>query len=120
MTKWKMVPVDPTDEMLTAARDWSDAKYGKPIGNDATCGCYAAVTGAAPSPWSPLDPSSPGHKLPTAENASPLGMVELTNEYGDRVLWDWRHVYSVFPIYTHWAPCQPGPEERSVTTTGGA
>ena len=29
--------------MLDAARDWSDHKYGKPIGNDAAIGCWQAM-----------------------------------------------------------------------------
>ena len=36
-----------TEEMLIAARDWSYAKYGKPIGNDAAQGCYNAMFTAA-------------------------------------------------------------------------
>ena len=28
----RTVPVEPTEEMLIAARDWSYKKYGKPIG----------------------------------------------------------------------------------------
>ena len=42
-----LVPVEPTDEMLNAARDWSDRKYGKPIGNDAAAGCYSVMLEAA-------------------------------------------------------------------------
>ena len=37
----------PTEGMLNAARDWSYAKYGKPIGNDAAIGCLAAMIRAA-------------------------------------------------------------------------
>lgn len=48
MSEYKLVPVEPTDEMLVAARDWSDAKYGKPIGNDAAIGCWNAMVAAAP------------------------------------------------------------------------
>ena len=44
---WVCVPVEPTDVMLTAARDWSHAKYGKPIGNDAAQGCYKTMIAAA-------------------------------------------------------------------------
>jgi hypothetical protein len=33
----------PTEAMLIAARDWSYAKYGKPIGNDAAIGCWQAM-----------------------------------------------------------------------------
>lgn len=45
---YKLVPVEPTEEMLNAARDWSDKKYGKPIGNDAAVGCFQAMLEAAP------------------------------------------------------------------------
>lgn len=38
---------EPTDPMLIAARDWSYAKYGKPIGNDAAIGCWQAMLDAA-------------------------------------------------------------------------
>lgn len=40
---------EPTEAMLTAARDWSAAKYGKPIGNDAAKGCWQAMHSAAPA-----------------------------------------------------------------------
>lgn len=43
-------PAQPTEAMLDAARDWSDAKYGKPIGNDAAIGCWNAMLAAAPAP----------------------------------------------------------------------
>jgi len=38
--------VEPTEAMLNAARDWSDKKYGKPIGNDAAIGCWNAMYAA--------------------------------------------------------------------------
>lgn len=37
----------PTAAMLDAARDWSVAKYGKPIGNDAAIGCWQAMIAEA-------------------------------------------------------------------------
>lgn len=37
----------PSEAMLRAARDWSYAKYGKPIGNDAAIGCWQAMNDAA-------------------------------------------------------------------------
>jgi hypothetical protein len=42
-----MVSKEPTDEMHNAARDWSDKKYGKPIGIDASDGCYRTMISAA-------------------------------------------------------------------------
>ena len=48
---------EPTEAMLDAARDWSDHKYGKPIGNDAAIGCWQAMfdaqatTGPAERYW---------------------------------------------------------------------
>ena len=44
----RVVPVEATEEMHNAARDWSYAKYGKPIGFDASRGCYDAMLTAAP------------------------------------------------------------------------
>lgn len=38
---------DPTEKMLNAARDWSIAKYGRGIGNDAAIGCWQAMMDAA-------------------------------------------------------------------------
>jgi hypothetical protein len=38
--------------MHSAARDWSASKYGKPIGNDASAGCWQAMVSASPSPVS--------------------------------------------------------------------
>lgn len=42
------VPREPTEAMHNAARDWSAAKYGKPIGIDASAGCWRAMLAAAP------------------------------------------------------------------------
>lgn len=44
----RAVPVEPDDLMLIAARDWSQAKYGKAIGDDAARGCWKVMWGAAP------------------------------------------------------------------------
>ena len=41
-----LVPVEPTEAMLVAARDWSYKKYSKPIGNDAAQGCWQAMLAA--------------------------------------------------------------------------
>jgi hypothetical protein len=45
-----LVPLEPTEAMHNAARDWSYAKYGKPIGLDASEGCYRAMIEARPAP----------------------------------------------------------------------
>ncbi|WP_336817247.1 hypothetical protein [Burkholderia gladioli] len=45
---WKLVPIEATEGMKHAARDWSDKKYGKPIGNDAAIGCWGTMLDAAP------------------------------------------------------------------------
>ena len=45
---------EPTDAMLIAARDWSDRKYGKPIGNDAAIECWQVMYDA-------LAQKEPGH-----------------------------------------------------------
>ena len=42
-----VVPIEPTRAMLDAARDWSIAKYGHGIGNDAAQGCWKAMMEAA-------------------------------------------------------------------------
>lgn len=46
---WVLVPREPTEAMNDAARDWSAEKYGKPIGKDASEGCYRAMLAAAPT-----------------------------------------------------------------------
>ena len=46
---WKLVPHEPTEEMLNAARDWSIKKNGMGVGNDQATGCYAAMLAAAPA-----------------------------------------------------------------------
>ena len=45
---WVACPKEPTAEIDIAARDWSHAKYGKPIGNDASQGVYRAMLAASP------------------------------------------------------------------------
>lgn len=49
-------PIEPTEEMLIAARVWSYKKYGKPIGNGAATGCWRAMFDAFPPP-APLVPA---------------------------------------------------------------
>ena len=44
---YALVPVEPTEAMLNAARDWSLKKYGQAVGNDGARGCYAAMLAAA-------------------------------------------------------------------------
>jgi hypothetical protein len=39
----RLAPIEPTEAMLNAARDWSAAKYGRPIGNGAAIGCWRAM-----------------------------------------------------------------------------
>lgn len=43
------LPLEPTEEMLIAARDWSYEKYGKAIGDDAARGCWKAMSAASRS-----------------------------------------------------------------------
>jgi hypothetical protein len=38
---------EPTEEMHHAARDWSREKYGKPIGSEASDGCWKSMIDAA-------------------------------------------------------------------------
>lgn len=38
---------EPTEAMLNGARDWSVAKYGIGVGNEAATGCYQAMIDAA-------------------------------------------------------------------------
>lgn len=45
---FQLVPVEPTEEMHHAARDWSVKMYGKAIGFEASHGCYKAMLAAAP------------------------------------------------------------------------
>jgi hypothetical protein len=42
-------PMEPTEAMLNAARDWSVKKYGQGIGSDAAIGCWQAMLAAAPA-----------------------------------------------------------------------
>jgi len=54
MSRVEVVPREPSEEMLIAARDWSIKKYGTPIGDDAARGCWKAMLDAA---WSaPAEP----------------------------------------------------------------
>ena len=41
-----VAPMEPTEEMLIAARDWSLKKYGISVGDDGAKGCYAAMIAA--------------------------------------------------------------------------
>lgn len=46
--EYVLVPREPTEMMLSDARDWSILKYGKAVGNDGTSGCYRAMLAARP------------------------------------------------------------------------
>lgn len=54
--QYKMVPLQPTDEMYRAVRDWSQQAFGKPIGNPAASGCWATMLAAAPEQPSSTEP----------------------------------------------------------------
>ena len=41
---------EPTEAMLNAARDWSQTKYGKPIGNDDARSCWNVMFDASALP----------------------------------------------------------------------
>lgn len=43
-----LVSVEATEAMNDAAREWSRTKYGKPIGSDASNGCYDCMIAARP------------------------------------------------------------------------
>lgn len=45
-----IVPIEPTDEMQNAARDWSVATLGHAVGGSGSRGCYQAMINAAPKP----------------------------------------------------------------------
>ena len=49
-------PLQPTEAMLNAARDWSIKKYGRGIGNEAAIGCWRTMFCAALSNTSTLHP----------------------------------------------------------------
>jgi hypothetical protein len=49
LTDEAATPLEPTEAMLDAARDWSIKKYGRGIGNDAAIGCWKAMLLACPS-----------------------------------------------------------------------
>ena len=53
-------PMQPTEAMLNAARDWSVEKYGRGIGNDAAIGCWQAMLSAALVSEPLGNPSDPG------------------------------------------------------------
>lgn len=42
-----IVPKEPTENMLNAARDWSVEKYGCGVGNDGAIGCYRSMIAAS-------------------------------------------------------------------------
>lgn len=71
----RATPLVPTEAMLVAARDWSDAKYGKPIGNDAATGCWQAMLRASPAS---CDGSAEGGETGTGltEGNSAVGEAE--------------------------------------------
>ncbi|WP_225773232.1 hypothetical protein [Pseudomonas sp. Marseille-Q5115] len=68
MTEQKLLPFEPTEAMLLAARDWSVKKYGQGVGNDGAKGCWQAMYEATqkvgavglPEPVAVVDDSDEG------------------------------------------------------------
>lgn len=56
---FKLVPIEPTQGMLEAARDWSLKQYGKPVGNDGANGCYQSMLADAPQLPQPASAAVP-------------------------------------------------------------
>lgn len=48
--EWWIAPIEATEGMHAAARDWSIRKYDKAVGKDGSAGCYKAMRLAAPAP----------------------------------------------------------------------
>lgn len=44
---YAVVPVEPTEAMLNAARDWSVRVNGQGVGNDQAAGCYGSMIASA-------------------------------------------------------------------------
>jgi hypothetical protein len=76
------LPRTPTEPMLIAARDWSQRKYGKAIGNDAASGCWQAMLDAA------LQDKEQSPLMRAAENAAEVvkDWSDAKREYADRIL----------------------------------
>ena len=76
----KLVPIEPNENMLIAARDWSIAKNGMGVGNDQAKGCYQAMLSAAPShQWeSRIDPLWP---QPAEHNPYGKSARDVANSY---------------------------------------
>lgn len=45
---YAIAPIEPTDEMQNAARDWSVATLGHAVGGSGSRGCYQAMIEASP------------------------------------------------------------------------
>jgi hypothetical protein len=65
------LPMQPTESMLNAARDWSIKKYGRGIGNDAAIGCWQAMLCASLMSEPMGNPNDPGW-VKGLTDASPL------------------------------------------------
>lgn len=73
---------EPTPAMLTAARDWSAKKYGKPIGNDAAIGCWKAMYAAL----HPAAPEKTEGAMTFDEPSFPSPDVQYDARYGGEVI----------------------------------
>lgn len=97
---WKLVPTEPTEQMVEAAR----ANNCGPISN-----AIAAAIAAAPSPWIPVS-----ERLPTEEDGGYHGAVlifrALLNRPGRVEVVLWSSVEGSQSI-THWMPMIAGPGE---------
>lgn len=112
-----LVPIAPTDEMHDAARDWSQKEYGKPIGIEASSGCWGAMLSAAPAPqgdgWreidsAPKDGSSILVWLPKPRFGSNVQHMRTGNVaiIGGGFAFD-------CPKPTHWMPLPAPPSDRA-------
>ncbi len=107
--KWRMVPTIPDLDQIEAGDTAFENGYLREV--------YKAMVRATPSPWIPLDPAGPKHRLPTREDADIHGDVQVWFErgYANKEHWLWVsgtvESTSIRPSATHWMPALPGPDE---------
>lgn len=83
----KLVPLEPTQEMLIAARDWSLRVNGQGVGNSQATGCYQAMLAASSAPEPPGDGWRPIAEAPKgAADEAPICVLlswTCVNERGE-------------------------------------
>jgi hypothetical protein len=108
--EWRIVPVAATPEMAYATKQLYIEAEEIGITAPKSSAIYHTMVDAAPSPWIPLNPRHPNHRMPTKDDADITGRILTWSGYC--IAEDWIRVTP--DINKFWMPMPPGPNAYAV------